>query len=383
MPGVIDADTHVVESVEMFNLFPREQYHRRPLAVPCVDPESGRGRILWMLDGVLVPKPEGKGGQALQTPPLDPQEAQGRTWTTKALLDVEARLEDADKMGVETQVVFPTLFIAHLTFDPELDVALATAYNRFLAQAWERGGERLRWVAVLPFHDIPASIQQLNWAREHGAVGFMARGIEGERSLAEPWFFPVYEEAQRLDMPMCIHTGPGCPALTAVIDNRIGGSFPGVRMLPLMAFQNLVTNRIPERFPDLRIGFIETGASWVPYVLHYVERDWRRKRQLDVPHLGPELFRDYRIYVACESDEDIPYLAGYIGEDNLISGSDYGHHGNQLPTLEANSFTNRTRGGDPSADLALVGTLQGREDMSQEVIDKILKENPRRFYGLS
>jgi len=53
-----------------------------------------------------------------------------------------------------------------------------------------------------------------------------------------------------------------------------------------------------------------------------------------------------------------------------------------LPTLEPVSFTNRLRGGDPSADLAVVGTLQAREDMPRELLNKILRENPRRFYGL-
>lgn len=276
MQGVIDADTHVVESDHIWRLFDKETYHRRPVAVVHDDPETGQKRNRWMIDGTVVPKPDGKGGQALATPPVDPGEAASRTWGAKMLVDIDARLEDADLMGVDVQVVFPTLFIAHLTCDPELDVALARAYNRFFADVWAKGKGRLRWIAQLPFHDIPASLEQMSWSREHGAVGFMARGLECERSLAEPYFFPVYEEASRLDMPMCIHTGPGCPALTAVIDNRIGGSFPGVRLLPLMAFQNLVCNHIPERFPDLRIGFIETGASWVPYVLHYVERDWRR-----------------------------------------------------------------------------------------------------------
>lgn len=382
MPGVIDADTHIVEPEEMWQHFDKDMLHRRPVKVVYDDEETGRKRSYWVIDGAIVPKPEGKGGQALQTPPADPEEAKGRAWTTKSLLDVKARLEDADKMGVETQVVFPTLFIAHLTWDAELDVALARAYNRYLAGAWKEGNGRLRWVAVLPFHDIQASITELRWAKDHGAVGFNARGIEGDRSLAEPYFFPLYDEASRLNMPMCIHTGPGCPALTSVIDNRIGGSFPGVRMLPLMAAQNLITNRIPEQFPNLRIGFIETGASWVPYVLHYVERDWRRKKTLDVAHLGPELFRDYRIFVAVESDQDIPYLAQYIGEDNMITGSDYGHHGGQLPTIEPVSFDNRTRGGDPSADLAVMGTLSAREDISRETLDKIMKDNPRRFYGL-
>ena len=382
MRGIIDADTHVVESEAIWGFFDKQMEHRKPVAVVHEDPATGQRRKRWVIDGTLIPKPDGKGGQALQTPPVDAEEAGGRGWLTRSLLDIEARLEDADEMGVEMQVIFPTLFIAHLTWDPELDVALARAYNRFMADVHAKAPDRLRWVTVMPFHDIQASIDELRWSKEHGAVGFMARGIEGDRSLAEPYFFPVYEEASRLDMPMCIHTGPGCPALTEVIDNRIGGSFPGVRMLPLMAFQNLVTNRIPEQFPDLRIGFIETGASWVPYVLHYVERDWRRKHQLDQPHLGPGLFRDYRLFVACESDEDIPYLARYVGEDNIVSGSDYGHHFGQLPTLEPVSFTNRLRGGDPSADVALVGTLRAREDLTPELLDKILVENPRRFYGL-
>ncbi|HEY3118559.1 MAG TPA: amidohydrolase family protein [Chloroflexota bacterium] len=382
MDGVIDADTHVVESEAIWRLIEAGMAHRSPVPVACADAATGQTRIRWLIDGELIPKPDGKGGHALQTPPIDPEEAAGHNWVTRALLDIPARLADADQMGVATQIVFPTLFIAHITFDAELDVALARAYNRFLADAWEQAHGRLRWVAVLPFHDIPACIEQLNWARERGAVGFMARGIEGERSLAEPYFFPLYEEASRLDMPVCIHTGPGCPALTEVLDNRIGGSFPGVRLLPLIGFQHLVGNRIPERFPDLRIGFIETGASWVPYVLHYIERDWRRKHQLDAPHLGPDLFRDYRIYVACESDEDIPYLAEYVGEDNLITGSDYGHHFGQIPTLEPISFTNRLLGGDPSADVALVGQLQAREDLSDQMLTKLLVTNPRRFYGM-
>jgi predicted TIM-barrel fold metal-dependent hydrolase len=382
MNGIIDADTHVVESDYIWRLFDKEHDHLRPVAVVHTDPVSGQARNRWMIGGDVIPKPDGKGGHALATPPVDPEEANSRQWLAKMLVDTELRLEDADQMGVDVQVIFPTLFIAHITDDPELDVALARAYNRFMADVWSRGKGRLRWVSILPFTDIPASLKELEWSREHGACGFMARGLEGERSLAEPYFFPVYEEASRLDTPMCIHTGPGCPPFTAVIDNRIGGSFPAVRLLPLMAFQNLVCQRVPEKFPDLRIGFIETGASWVPYVMHYVERDWRRKRQLDVPHLGPELFRDYRIFVACESDEDIPYLADYIGIDNLVSGSDYGHHFGQLPTLEPDSFVNRARGGDISADLSLVGTLQAREDMTADMFDKILKENPRRFYGL-
>ena len=98
--------------------------------------------------------------------------------------------------------------------------------------------------------------------------------------------------------------------------------------------------------------------------------------------MARSFFKDYRLFISCESDEDIPYLAGFIGEDNIISGSDYGHHFGQLPTLEPVSFANRLRGGDVSADLALVGELRAREDLAPGLLDKILKENPRAFYAI-
>ena len=83
-----------------------------------------------------------------------------------------------------------------------------------------------------------------------------------------------------------------------------------------------------------------------------------------VARLRPTLFRDYRLYVAAETDEDIPYLITYIGEDNVIMGSDYGHQ-------------------DQSKDNGMVGVMQRREDLPARVVEKILSGNPTRYYGLS
>ena len=98
-----------------------------------------------------------------------------------------------------------------------------------------------------------------------------ARGdVQGERSLAEEYFSRVYEEASRLDMPMTIHTGPAAPRTLEVLDNRINGPFTGVRMLPLVV-QNLVFMANSQKFPDLRIGFIETGRRGCPICADFVE----------------------------------------------------------------------------------------------------------------
>jgi predicted TIM-barrel fold metal-dependent hydrolase len=160
-------------------------------------------------------------------------------------------------------------------------------------------------------------------------------------------------------MPICVHTGAGCPPITAVFDVDRNSSFPHIRMQPLIAFRDIVANRIPEQFPRLRFGFVEAGASWVPYVLHAVKRLIKD----DPARYGPRLFDDYRLYIACEADEDVSYLSQFIGEDYLLIGSDYGHN-------------------DPSEEPELLKVMRAREDVDQHVVTKIFDDNPRRFYAL-
>jgi hypothetical protein len=126
-----------------------------------------------------------------------------------------------------------------------------------------------------------------------------------------------------------------------------------------MAFYDLAANKVPERFPDLRWGFIESCSSWVPFLAHFLNRRFKNGRAA----WGPQFFRDNNIFVACEADEDLPYILQYTGEDNLITGSDYGH-------------------GDQSTEPELIQLLRGREDVPMATMDRILSANPARFYGI-
>ena len=86
---------------------------------------------------------------------------------------------------------------------------------------------------------------------------------------------------------------------------------------------------------------------------------------------GPKLFQEYRLYTAYEEWEDLPYLVQYVGEDNLVVGSDWGHHGS------------RGRGGDPSGQPEVFGNMRSREDVPGALVDKMLADNPRQLYGLA
>jgi predicted TIM-barrel fold metal-dependent hydrolase len=364
MPGVIDADTHIAESESMWNLIDEAMYPRRPVRFTVPKDTLYKERnAFWLIDGNIFPKPIGKkGSYNLMTPSLPGQESLrgGVTIPCRELTDIEARLADMDRLNIATQVIYPTLFLIYLTDDVELEIALCRAYNRWLAQAWSKSRNRLRWVAVLPLRSVEAAIEEMGTAKQNGAVGLFFRGIEGSLTLDNPHFFPIYQEASRLDLPICIHTGSGAPAMLDLFDVERNSTFAHNRVLPLIAFRDLVANKIPELFPGLRFGFIEASAGWIPYLTHVLRRlvreRWKHASSAD-------LFREYRLYVACEADEDIPYIAKYAGEDHILIGSDYGHN-------------------DPSKEPELVATMRGRGDVAGSLIERILSDNPRTFYGL-
>jgi aminocarboxymuconate-semialdehyde decarboxylase len=371
MAGIIDADTHIAESQSMWQLMDESMYSRRPVMVSAPDDTLYGGfNMLWLIDGHVFPKPAGKGGFRIITPTASKRES-ARTDISigcREITDVEARLADMDQAGVEVQVIFPTLFLIYVTDDLSLDTSLCRAYNRFLGRVYAQSKKRLRWVAVLPLRSANDAIEQMNDAKRNGAVGVFCQGMVGSLTLNNPHFFPIYAEAEKLNLPICIHTGPGSSELLNLFDLDLNGTFHNTHLPMLMAFRDLVASEIPERFPNLRFGFLEASGSWVPYLYHHLKRSARPR--LSFPNArwkhasSKELFRNYRIYIACEADEDIPYLAEFIGEDNLLIGSDYGHN-------------------DPAEEKALVETMRSRKDLSPGLVENIFTDNPKRFYGLS
>jgi len=369
-PRVIDADTHIAESESMWKLIDETMYHRRPILVTAPDDTLYRDfNVLWLIDGNVFPKASGRGGFRLITPAASKRES-GRTDIQRAsreITDVEARLADMDKAGVAVQVIYPTLFLIHVTDDAALEAALCRAYNRYLAQVYVHAHGRLRWVAVLPLRSVDESIEQMHEAKQTGAVGLFFSGILGSLTLNNPHLDPIYAEAEKLGLPICVHTGQRSSHFTDFFDLELNGTFAASQLPPLIGFRDLIAGKIPEKYPDLKFGFLEASASWVPYLYHHLKRSARPRPSFPNARWNhascKDLFRDYRIYVACEADEDIPYLSEFIGEDHLMIGSDYGHN-------------------DPAEEKALVDAMKSREDLSPDLVDKILVHNPKRFYSL-
>lgn len=345
----IDADAHVVETDRTWEFMEQSELPFRPAAIVASDPGTRESlREFWRIGRRAIPRR------------VFDVERTGASEETQELRSIEARLRHMDELGVDVHVLYPTLFLAPVTTDAGVEAALYKTYNRWMADIWARGQKRLRWAVLAPTMTMSLALKEIGWAKEHGACAVFMRGAEGGRILSDPHFHPLYAEASRLNLPICIHSGNGSFFVDDLYraDSAI---FARAKLSTLGAVHEIILSGLPAKFPELRWGVIETSASWVPYLCHDLAA--RFARMFDTRVDGKTILRENRIFVACQTDDDLPYVLEYAGEDNLVIGSDYGH-ADTSSELEA------------LRHLKEAGTLPGR------CIDKILDDNARALYGL-
>ena len=358
---IIDADTHVDETEDTWDyMLPGEQPLKPTVGYPSnPDPTRAITRY-WVVDGERHPR-FSRSDEKTHT-----------TVQTRELLDVKARLRDMDAMGVQHHVIYPTLFLVQPTQRPETDLAIKRSYNRWLGHRCDESGGRLRWVCLPPAGDMQEAVKELRWAKEHGCVGVLKKGDrEAGKWVDDEYFFPMYKEAESLNLPLCFHIGSG--TFDRVPGREfISGAFLRLRMPVLHAFQSLVAQKVPQQFPRLRCGFIEAGAGWVPDVLYTLARRLAKpgegafgSKPPDYA-VGPNLLKDLGLFVTCQVDEDLPYIIKFTGEDSPLVGSDYTH----ADQSQQEDFEVRLR------------ARAGKGDISRAAVEKMLYDNPKRLYGL-
>jgi predicted TIM-barrel fold metal-dependent hydrolase len=360
--AVIDADTHVDETEDTWEYMREADLQFKPSTAypPSPDPKLPQARY-WIVDG------------RRQLRFIRGDKESGTTVETRELLDVRARLRHMDELGTDIQVIYPTLFLMEATERAEVSVALRRSYNRWLAERCAQSAGRLRWVCLPPLLSMEDALQELRFAKSHGACGVLKKGDrEAGKWPADAYFFPLYEEAQSLDLPICFHTGSGTPDFSPARDFSLG-QFMRTKGAVIHGVQSLLLNNLPAKFPRLRFGCIEAGSSWAPFVDYDVRRHLRTRsrdktRVFSFPDAvyAADLFKANRIFITCQVDEDLPYILKVVGEDNLMVGSDYTHR-------------------DPSHEQEFRGLLQERADRGDippSVVGKILYNNPKIFYGI-
>jgi predicted TIM-barrel fold metal-dependent hydrolase len=240
-----------------------------------------------------------------------------------------------------------------------------------LQQYFLRVSPRFQGVALLPVQDPAEAAKELErCVRDLGMVGGMLVAVMNPmRGYGLPQFDPIYATAQRLDVPLGVHAGV---AAELGLDHMT--SFAGVYPLshPFAQMQQLTSMMIHgvfERFPHLRVAFLEAGCGWVPYLMDRLDESYEH-RLSRWPHRAKkapsEIMRNGNLYYSCEVGErTLDTVARLMGSTQLLWPSDFPH---EKPWDEF------------SGDL---DKFIGRDDLSANTARQILWENPCRLYGLS
>lgn len=356
---VIDADAHVIETDETWDYMQPGEERFKPASITERREDSDATSVWWQFD------------RNRELRMLGYDKITGTTRGTRELSDVAARVRHMDELGIDVHVIYPTVLLQGVTVDVLSEVAIKRSYNRWLAERCQGSGGRLRWVCAPPLLDMEKSLAELRWAKEHGACGVMKKAdAEAGRWPNDPYFFPLYAEAERLGLPICFHTGTG-NAEQLPPDKWLHGRLQRLTMPVATAVHTVLLFDLPNQFPTLRWAFIEAGAAWLPYIIGNLKRR-AEKIAADNPlsyrelKFAQRILAENRIYVTCFPDEDLPYLVNMFGPDNLIAGSDYGH----ADPARENSFDQRLRGRAAAGDI------------TAETVDKILFSNPKTLYGI-
>jgi uncharacterized protein len=371
---VIDADGHVEESLETFSDQYLDQSFRsmRP-RVTGID-----GLAYWVIDEQLYPRRVGPGCHNLGTPTrFNGQVAahsKGKLDSIESmeLADLGARVKAMDDEDIAVQVIYTTLFLAYpLTTNIPLASALYSSYNRWLGDRL-KGHSRIKWSAVVNLDDIPGSVREVHQAKKLGAVSVMVLGTAGNDMLDHPRLFPFYEALVEEKLALGVHVGWSCPAVNNLYSHIYPSGVIAFHMPLLMAFTALISGGVLDRFPELKVVFLEAGCQWVPFILERMHHRYKNQgsslRQF-IPQTAPiqklpvmEYIKRGNVYFSTEvEDEILPHVLDLVGETQVIFGSDMPH-------------------GDRERCAAKM--LLDRKDISETAKVNILEKNPARLYGL-
>jgi uncharacterized protein len=216
---------------------------------------------------------------------------------------------------------------------------------------------------------------------ELGLVGVTIPGLVGGEPLDLPKFRPFFEAVDALDTTLGLH------AVTGMHDTPWADCFRDffsthVTAMPfsvMVALTSLMRGGLFETLPNLRVAFLEVGASWLPYwawwVGHHVDEwaergfrarpdfdDWGGPSQDIAPTRRPlDYVREGRILTGFELEEDLRYIVDKLGAAGLMYASDYPH-------------------GDMS--WSKVADTRAHPALTPTEVDALLGGNAARFYKL-
>jgi predicted TIM-barrel fold metal-dependent hydrolase len=260
------------------------------------------------------------------------------------------RLEDMDHDGIDQGVVFGGGPLQTGSMDLYLDSF--EAYNRWQSDFCAASKKRLFGAAFLPTMSVETAVAMMKAARARGDVAVNMPAFpqsaehfnkssslmqalmgdpHGRRQYRDAEFEPIWQTAIDLNMAITFHLGARVVRYT---DKALFLPDLAVSKTPMLEIiAPMIFNGLFDRFPELRVGLIESGAGWMPWAAEYMDRIWFMQRHWTgcaIKH-EPSYYFDRNIYCSFISDKVGVALRHFPGGKNIMWSSDYPHSETTFP----------------------------------------------------
>jgi predicted TIM-barrel fold metal-dependent hydrolase len=284
--------------------------------------------------------------------------------------DPGARLRVMDDEGIDCVVLFPTEIGLKLdAYSP----AVCRGYNQWLADYCASDRSRLLGVALLPLDDAQAAADELErCVRDCGFVGFFMKNSVNDRMCDARHYDPLYARAEALGVPLLLHIPS---QLKDLVEDHFGYDFLRSHVLhpvsQMLSVMDVLYGGVLDRFPRLRVGFMEGQVGWLPWFL--ARLDDQLEQYGSRPGLDPGIAKapsayleEGRLFFSCDTDE--PYLVfaanaqlgpATRGDACIVWGSDYPHSDCTFP--------------------GALETLLAQPGLDEAQARRITRSNPRRL----
>jgi predicted TIM-barrel fold metal-dependent hydrolase len=361
----VDSDMHVMEPPDLFERYLDPKFKPRVTVQVGSDGRPKRGPSgLTLIDG-------------LPTSDMDLQQyrkrvRRGDTQSTQLLsgsrifdtgrldfavardYDPEAQVMGMAMEGIDIAVLYPTAglaLIARDNLDPQLSLALCQAHNNWIHEFCSHSPDRLKFVAMLPVHDIHLACRELvRCVQELGAVGsFIRPNLVNDRYWHSNYWDPLYTVHEELGVTWGFHEGVSAlysRMIPLFGENRFYRHVASHWIEMQQALIAMMIGGVFEFHPKLRVGFLEAQNSWVPGLLTRIEWDYPQYRDSHAPYLTltPKEYFRRNCWAAVEGSEpEIEATAGLIGADRMCVSTDYPHFDSNFPHVSENLLKNVPR----------------------------------------
>ena len=327
---LISADSHINEPPDLWRDRVPAQYRER---VPRID-HFERGDA-WVMEGAL--DEINFGTNCCAGLPAEQRSPWIRWEEVRAGgYDPKARIMEQDQDGVDAEILYPTPRVGNQVVwhvsDPDFHLACIRAYNDWLSEYASHDPERLWAVALMPNIGTDVAIEELHRSLAlPGVRGIMLGQYPhgGELMAGEDDAF--WAAVQEAGVPISIHVAFATAAQGDSSRMRLTGA---TRFYDApVRIQQFIDSGVFDRFPELRLVFVEVDSSWTPYLREQLDDRFLRTApasRAPIKRLPSEYFSDNILTTFITDPYAVPNR-NYIGLTQMMWSSDYPHTGSDWP----------------------------------------------------